>query len=149
MHVGKLDEVGQSFLQSLHPREIRRQSSSARRGTVKLLFFVTAPRGKPERQMKEMEHRSGTFFIFLGRNADRVEQQKEQHNTSSTSQTPSAPRHPEIFYMFHVGKLDEVVQWFSAAQQQQHSSSSTAAEVAATSSCCFWSQHPGSNQNAK
>ena len=28
-----------------------------------------------------------------------VEQQKEQHSTSSTSQTPSAPRHPEIFYM--------------------------------------------------
>ena len=28
-----------------------------------------------------------------------VEQQKEQLNTSSTSQTPSAPRHPEIFYM--------------------------------------------------
>ena len=37
--------------------------------------------------------------IFLGRMADRVEQQKEQHNTSSTSQTPSAPRHPDIFYM--------------------------------------------------
>ena len=25
--------------------------------------------------------------------------QKEQHSTSSTSQTPSAPRHPEVFYM--------------------------------------------------
>ena len=87
--------------------------------------------------------------IFLGRIADRVEQQKEQHNTSSTSQTPSAPRHPEIFYMLHVGKRDEIVQWFSAAQQQQHSSSSTTVVVAATSSGCFWSQHPGSNQNAK
>ena len=28
-----------------------------------------------------------------------VEQQKEQHSTSSTSQTPSAPRQPEIFYL--------------------------------------------------
>ena len=37
----------------------------------------------------------------------------------------------------------------AATQQQQHSSSSTAAVVAATSSCCFWSQHPGTNQNAK
>ena len=37
--------------------------------------------------------------IFLGRIADRVEQQKEHHNTSSTSQTPSAPRHPDIFNM--------------------------------------------------
>ena len=27
------------------------------------------------------------------------EPQKEQHSTSSTSQTPSAPRHPETFYM--------------------------------------------------
>ena len=76
--------------------------------------------------MKEMEHRSGTFFSGESRI---VEQQKEQHSTSSTSQTPSAPRHPEIFYMLHVGKLDEAVQWFSAAQQQQHSSSSTAAAV--------------------
>ena len=58
--------------------------------------LVTAPRGKPERQMKEMEHRSGTFFSGESRI---VEQQKEQHSTSSTSQTPSAPRHPEIFYM--------------------------------------------------
>ena len=36
---------------------------------------------------------------FLPRIADRVEQQKEQHNTSSTSQTPSARRHPELFCM--------------------------------------------------
>ena len=84
------------LLYSLHPREIRRQSSSTRYGTVKLLFLVTAPRGKPERQMKEMEHRSGTFFSGEPRI---VEQQKEQHSTSSTSQTPSAPRHLEIFYM--------------------------------------------------
>ena len=57
--------------------------------------LVTAPRGKPERQMKEMEHRSGTFFS----GKSRIVEQKEQHSTSSTSQTPSAPRHPEIFYM--------------------------------------------------
>ena len=37
--------------------------------------------------------------IFLGRIADRVQQQKEHHSTSSTSQTPSAPRHPDIFNM--------------------------------------------------
>ena len=68
-----------------------------RGGTVKLLLLVSSPRGKPERQMKEMEHRSGTFFSGESRIAR--EQQKEQHSTSSTSQTPSAPRHPEIFYM--------------------------------------------------
>ena len=78
----------------LTPREIRRQSSSTRRGTVKLLHLVTAPRGKPERQMKEMEHRSGTFFS----GKSRIVEQKEQHSTSSTLQTPSAPRHPEIFF---------------------------------------------------
>ena len=83
------------LLYSLHPREIRRQSSSTHCGTVKLLLLVTAPRGKPERQMKEMEHRSGTFFS----GKSRIVEQKEQHSTSSTSQTPSAPRHPEIFYM--------------------------------------------------
>ena len=50
------------LLYSLHPREIRRQSSSTRCGSVKLLFLVPAPRGKPERRMKKMEQRSGTFF---------------------------------------------------------------------------------------
>ena len=50
------------FSLTVHPREIRRQSSSTRCGSVKLLFLVPAPRVKPERQMKEMEHRSGTFF---------------------------------------------------------------------------------------
>ena len=89
------------LLYSLHPREIRRQSSSTRRGTVKLLFLVTAPRGKPERQMKEMEHRSGTFFSGESLIVEQQKEgpQKEQHSTSSTSQTPSAPRHPETFYM--------------------------------------------------
>ena len=41
--------------------------------------------------------------IFFGRIADRGAAeggaQKEQHSTSSTSQTPSAPRRPEIYYM--------------------------------------------------
>ena len=98
LHVGNLDEVVQCFLYSLHPREIRRQSPSTRCGTVKLLFLVTAPRGKPERQMKEMEHRSGTFFS-AGESRIAREQQKEQHSTSSTSQTPSAPRHPETLQL--------------------------------------------------
>ena len=94
----------QCFLYSLHPREIRRQSSSTRCGSVKLLFLVPAPRGKPERQMKEMEHRSGTFFSGISVYASRisiadrgaamnrgswssdesriVEQQKQQHSSS-------------------------------------------------------------------
>ena len=67
---------------------------------MKLLFLVTAPRGKPERQMKEMEHRSGTFFSGESLIVEQQKEgpQKEEHSTSSTSQTPSAPRHPEIFY---------------------------------------------------
>ena len=84
------------FAQLTPTRDSTSELSSTRRGTVKLLFLVTAPRGKPERQMKEMEHRSATFFSGESRI---VEQQKEQHSTSSTSQTPSAPRHPEIFYV--------------------------------------------------
>ena len=32
---------------------------------MQLLFLVPAPRVKPERQMKEMEHRSGIFFSGL------------------------------------------------------------------------------------
>ena len=36
--------------------------SSSGGGDVELLFLVRAPRVKPERQMKKMEHRSGTFF---------------------------------------------------------------------------------------
>ena len=35
--------------------------------------------------------------IFLGRIADRVQQEKEHQSTSSTSQTRSAPRRPDIF----------------------------------------------------
>ena len=58
--------------------------------------------GQPERQMKETEHRSGTFFSGESRI---LEQQKAQHSTSSTSQNPSTPRHPEIFYMLHVEHL--------------------------------------------
>ena len=46
--------------------------SSTRCGGVKLLFLVPAPRVKPERQMKEMEHRSGTFFSELSVYASRI-----------------------------------------------------------------------------
>ena len=40
----------------------QQQRSSSGGGDVELLFLVPAPRVKPERQMKKMEHRSGTFF---------------------------------------------------------------------------------------
>ena len=40
----------------------QQQHSSSGGGDVELLFLVPAPRVKPERQMKKMEHRSGTFF---------------------------------------------------------------------------------------
>ena len=99
----------QCFSLTVHPREIQGQSSSTRCGSVKLLLLVPAPRVKPERQKKEMEHRSGTFFreslymhrgsasrIVLRDESRIVEQQKQQHSSSSTA---------------------------AAAQQQQHSSS--------------------------
>ena len=78
------------FSLTVHPREIRRQSSSTRCGSVKLLFLVPAPRVKPERQMKKMEHRSGTFLrdsldiMHCGsalRTAEAAAQQ--QHHSSS------------------------------------------------------------------
>ena len=60
---------------------------------MKLLFLVPAPRVKSERQMKEMEHRSGTFFSGLSDSlyASRiVEQQKQQHSSSSTAAVVAA-----------------------------------------------------------
>ena len=93
--------------------------------------------------------------IFLGRIADRVEQQKEQHNTSSTSQTPSAPRHPEIFYMLHVGKRDEVVQCFAITVQLRPTRDSTSEpgyrclKVGVRRNTETYLVHPGANQNAK
>ena len=95
----------QCFLNSLHPREIRCQSSSTRCSSVKLLFLVTAPRGKPERPMKEMEHRSGTFFSGI----------------SLYMHRGSASRTVEQRRIADRGAAE------AAAQQQQHSSSSTAA----------------------
>ena len=88
----------------------QQQRSSSGGGHVELLLLVPAPRVKPERQMKKMEHRSGTFvrdslhIMHCGsalrivlRDASRiVEQQKQQYISSSTA---------------------------AAAQQQQHSSS--------------------------
>ena len=67
--------------------------SSSGGGDVELLFLVPASRVKPERQMKKMEHRSGTFFrdslhimhcgsalrIVLRDALRIVEQQKQQH----------------------------------------------------------------------
>ena len=50
------------FSLTVHPREIRRQSSSTRCGSVKLLFLVPAPRVKPERQMKEWNTEAEHFF---------------------------------------------------------------------------------------
>ena len=109
----------------------KQQHSSSGGGDVELLFLVPAPRVKPERQMKKMEHRSGTFFrdslhirhcgsalrIVL-RDASRiVEQQKQQHNSSSTA---------------------------AAAQQQQHSSSG-GGDV----ELLFLVPAPRVNQNAK
>ena len=75
----------------------QQQHSSSVGGDVELLFLVPAPRVKPERQMKKMQHPSGTFFrdslhimhcgsalrIVL-RDASRiVEQQKQQQHSSS------------------------------------------------------------------
>ena len=40
----------------------QQQYHSSGGGDVELLFLVPAPRVKPERQMKKMEHRSETFL---------------------------------------------------------------------------------------
>ena len=94
----------QCFLCSLHPREIRRQSSSTRCGSVKLPFLVPAPRGKPERQMKQMEHRSGTFVSGISVYASRIS---------------IADRGAAI----NRGSWSSSTAVEAAAQQQQHSSS--------------------------
>ena len=82
----------------------QQQHSSSGGGDVEFLFLVPAPRVKPERQLKEMEPRSETFFrdslhimhcgsavrIVL-RDASRiVEQQKQQHGSSSTAAVVAA-----------------------------------------------------------
>ena len=95
LHVGKLDEVVQCSSYRLHARQTRRQNSSTRCGSVKLLFLVPTPRGKPERRMKEMEHRSGTFFSGISVYASRISiadhgaakaaAQQQQHSSSSTA----------------------------------------------------------------
>ena len=59
----------------------QQQYSSSGGGDVELLFLVPAPRVKPERQMKKMEHRSETFL----KESRIVEQQKQQHSSSSTA----------------------------------------------------------------
>ena len=86
------------------------QHSSSGGGDVELLFLVPAPRVKPERQMKKMEHRSGIFSGLSAYYALRI------------SIADRAPR-----CIADRGTTE------AAAQQQQHSSSSTAAVVAATS----------------
>ena len=50
------------FFSSTAAAAQQQQHSSSGSGDVELLFLVPAPRVKPERQMKKMEHRSGTFF---------------------------------------------------------------------------------------
>ena len=82
----------------------QQQYSSSGGGDVEVLFLVPAPRVKPERQMKKMEHRSGTFdslhitstrcgsaLRIVLRDASRiVEQQKQQHSSSSTAAVMAA-----------------------------------------------------------
>ena len=82
------------FVQLTPTRDSTSELLDALRHREVAVFGHSTP-GKPERQMKDMEHRSGTFFS----GKSRIVEQKEQHSTSSTSQTPSAPRHPEIFDM--------------------------------------------------
>ena len=122
LHVGNLDEVVQCFLYSLHPREIRRQSSSTRCGTVKLLFLVTAPRGKPERQMKEMEHRSGTSFSGEYVGAAEGAAQHQQHFTNPfSSASPWDILHVACWKAWW-GSAMVFSSTAAAAQQQQYSS---------------------------
>ena len=85
------------------------QYSSSGGGDVELLLLVPAPRVKPERQMKKMEHRSGTFFrdsAYYNLYALRADQHcgscSAMHRGSWNSRSSSTA---------------------AAAQQQQHSSS--------------------------
>ena len=108
--------------------------SSRRCGSVKLLFLVPAPRVKSERQMKEMEHRSGTFFSGLSDSlyASRiVEQQKQQHSSSSTAAVVAATSRQRrrrrqtpvwrVGLLFCVSLVESVLcaSWLSATHQQQ------------------------------
>ena len=98
-------------------------SSSGGGYYVELLFLAPAPRIKPERRMKKMEHRSGTFFrdsradyalrismadrpprCIADRGTAEAAAQQQRHRSSSTG---------------------------AAAQEQQHSSSD-GSDVAAT-----------------
>ena len=83
----------------------QQQYSSSGGGDVELLFLVPAPRVKPERQMKKMEHPNGTFFRDS----------------------------PAYYALWIVLRIADRGTEEAAAQQQQHSSSSTAAVVSATS----------------
>ena len=86
------------FFSSTSAAAQQQQHSSSGSGDVELLFLV------PARQMKKMEHRSGTFF-----------------------------RDSSAYYaLWIVLRIADRGTEEAAAQQQQHSSSSTAA-VAATS----------------
>ena len=140
----------QCFLYSLHPREIRRQSST-RCGSVKLLFLVPAPRGKPERQMKEMEHRSGTFFSGIWGKPER--QMKEMEHRSGTFFSGiSAYKYASRISIADRGAAMNRGSWSSrssstAAAAQQHSSSSTAAQQqqhSSTAAAAHQQQHSSS-----
>ena len=89
----------------------------------RVAVLVPAPRVKPERQMKKMEHRSGTFF-------------RDSAYYKYALWISIADRAPRC--IADRGTAE------AAAQQQQHSSSG-GGDV----ELLFWSQHPGSNQNAK
>ena len=96
----------------------QQQYSSSGGGEVESLFLVPAPRVKPERQLKKMEHRRGTFF------------RDSLHITAVCI----ADQHCGSCSAMHRGSWNSrSSSTAAAAQQQQHSSSSTAAVVAATS----------------
>ena len=105
MHVGKLDEVVQCFPLTVQITPTRDSTSELLDALRQREFaiLVPAPRVKPERQTKKMEHRSGTFFgtmrilhcgsalrIVLGDASRIVEQQKQQHSSSSTAAVVAA-----------------------------------------------------------
>ena len=84
----------------------KQQHSSSGGGDVELLFLVPAPRGKPERQKKKMEHRSGTFLrdslhiMHCGsalRTAEAAAQQ-QQHSSSGGSDVAATDEKDERGY---------------------------------------------------
>ena len=87
----------------------QQHSSSGGGYYVELLFLAPAPRIKPERQMKKMEHRSGTFF--------------RDSRADYALRISMADRPPRC--IADRGTAE------AAAQQQQHSSSD-GSDVAAT-----------------